>query len=107
MKNIVFFFFTILTEILILAGLARFFNWKFIDIMLLGGVLIFGLVWLLKLYSNQSRNQYNAFSSIDYKENLKVTPFYLKVSPFILGLIVFNLVSLVITIAVYAPYFIN
>lgn len=106
MKNIFIIIATAAVETAVLWSISLFFDWNFIDIMLLGGLLIFGAIWLLQLYSNQTTNQYNAFSRIDNRqETPQAIPFYFKISPLVYGLLLFNLMSFVITVVKFYPYF--
>ncbi|CEG23419.1 hypothetical protein BN1080_02395 [Planococcus massiliensis] len=108
MKILVIIITTAAVETAVLWAISLFFDWHFIDIMLLGGLLIFGAIWLLQLYSNQTNNHYHAFSRIDNRqETPQAVPFYFKISPLIYGLLLFNLMSFVITVVKFYPYFID
>ncbi|MEQ2528431.1 hypothetical protein WMO40_17230, partial [Bacillaceae bacterium CLA-AA-H227] len=71
-----------------------------------GGVIIFGLLWLFLFSSNQSQNQYNArVKGTTGQEAGGVKLFRFRFSPISLGLVLFMVLSLCLTIVYYKDYF--
>jgi len=99
---------TAVLEAVVLWLVSYMFGWNFTDIILLGGLAIFGGVWFFRLNSNQINNGHNASVKGWTGQNTgNITPFQFNMSPVILGLLLFTCVSFVITVFVYYPYFIN
>jgi hypothetical protein len=99
---------TAVLETIVLWLVSYIFDWNFLDIILLGGLAIFGGVWLFRLNSNQISNGYNAVAKGWTGQNTGgISPFQFNMSPVTSGLLLFIFISLVITVFVYYPYFIN
>lgn len=99
---------TVAIETLSLWLVSLFFGWSFIDTIFLGGLAIFGCVWLFQLNNNQTNNEYNAFAKgQNGLDNGGIMPFQFKMTPITLGLLAFIAVSFLVTVAKYYPYFLN
>jgi len=99
---------TIAVETIILYLISLLFDWSFLEIIFLGGLAIFGCIWLFQLNMNQSNNQYNAHIKGWTGQNSgEIKPFQYKLSPVSLGLLIFLVGSFFITLIKYYPYFIN
>lgn len=99
---------TIAAETILLYLISLIFGWSFLEIIFLGGLAMFGFIWLYELNINQSNNQYNAHIKGWTGQNSGVIkPFHYKISPVSLGLIIFLVGSFLITLIKYYPYFIN
>ncbi|TFJ92388.1 hypothetical protein [Lentibacillus salicampi] len=98
---------TIGVEALILWAVSRILDWNFVDIIFLGGILIFGAKWLFSLYLQQENNEYIAhIKGHTGQEAGRIKPFEYSVSSVDAGLLLFILGSLLITFATYYTYFI-
>ncbi|RTR36228.1 hypothetical protein EKG37_01335 [Robertmurraya yapensis] len=98
---------TILIETGLLWVISIIFKWNLMEILFLGGVIIFGLLWLFLFSSNQSQNQYNAgVKGMTGQEVGGVKLFRFRLSPITLGLVLFMVLSLCLTIVYYKDYFI-
>ncbi|WP_144510546.1 hypothetical protein [Bacillus sp. FJAT-22090] len=99
---------TIAIETVVLWGVSLFFEWGFIDTIFLGGIAIFGCVWLSQLYFNQNNNQFNGYTKGWTGQNSGgIKQFHFKMSPITLGLLIFAGISFFITIIMYYPYFLS
>ena len=108
MKRTKIIFATIAGETILLYLISLLFGWSFLEIIFLGGLAIFGCIWLFKLNINQSNNQYNAHIKGWTGQNSGVIkPFQYKISPVSQGLLIFLVGSFLITLIKYYPYFIN
>ncbi|WP_456270969.1 hypothetical protein [Bacillus sp. AK031] len=83
------------------------FGWNLMDVLFLGGLLIFGVIWLYLLFSNQTNNGFNAgvrgWTGQDAGE---IKLFRFQISPVTLGIVLFMLLSFGLTIFYYSSYFI-
>jgi len=99
---------TVAFETVILWLVTLFFGWSLIETLFLGGLAIFGVVWLFQLNVNQTNNEYNATAKgFTGKESGVIKPFQFSLSPITLGLLLFLMVSFLITVITYYPYFKN
>lgn len=99
---------TIAAETVLLYLISLLFGWSFLEIIFLGGLAIFGCIWLFQLNINQSNNQYNAhIKGWTGQTSGEIKPFQYKLSPVFLGLLIFLVGSFLITLIKYYPYFIN
>lgn len=97
---------TIAIEAIVLWLVSIFFEWVFIDTIFLGGIAIFGCVWLSQLYFNQTNNQFNgSMKGWTGQDSSGVKQFQFKMSPITLGIMLFAGISFFITIITYYPYF--
>ncbi|WP_181347422.1 hypothetical protein [Thalassobacillus sp. CUG 92003] len=60
MNNSLIVLLTVILESLFLYIIAALFSWKWIDIAFLGGLAIFGVLWIFHYQSAQTRNRENA-----------------------------------------------
>lgn len=99
---------TIAIEAVSLWFISYILDWALIDTLFLGGLAIFGLVWLYSFYTHQLRNESNANAKVWSKQDTgSIKPFKFKMSAISVGLLLFTLGSFVVTIFAYYPYFIN
>lgn len=107
MKSFLAVILTILIETGLLWGISIIFKWNLMEILFLGGVIIFGVLWLFLFSSNQSQNQYNArVKGTTGQEAGGVKLFRFRFSPITLGLVLFMVLSLFLTIVYYKDYFV-
>lgn len=109
-KNLYIILATVLVETAILWGVSILLDWKFVDVIFLGSLAVFGLIWFLQLNSNRNSNEENAhLKGWNGQDGGGVTPFQFKFrgSPIVLGLLLFIVVSFCITAFTYYPYFID
>ncbi|ALX48456.1 hypothetical protein [Lentibacillus amyloliquefaciens] len=98
---------TIVVEALLLWGVSRILGWKLIDIIFLGGILIFGIKWLFSLYIHQENNEFNAYVKGDTGQDAGgVRPFEFNMTAIDAGLLLFIAGSFLITFGTYYSYFI-
>lgn len=81
-------------------------KWSLMDVLFLGSVGIFAVVWLVLLAMNQSNNAYNGAEKGWTGQNAgEVKQFHVHFSPVMIGMVVFIIISLVVTVIYYAEYF--
>ncbi|MGN7941679.1 hypothetical protein [Virgibacillus sp. 6R] len=98
---------TMLIETGLLWILSIIFKWNLMEILFLGGVVIFAILWLFLYSSTQSNNQYNAgVKGETGQDSERIKLFQFRLSPITLGLILFIVMSLCLTIFYYYDYFI-
>lgn len=98
---------TMLIETGLLWIISIIFNWNLMEILFLGGVVIFAILWLFLYSSTQSNNQYNAgVKGETGQDSERIKLFQFRLSPITLGLILFIVMSLCLTIFYYYDYFI-
>ena len=99
---------TAVIESLVLWLISFLLKLDFMEIAFLGGLAIFGFVWLFQLNSNRFNNEYNASVKGWNREDIGgVKPFQFRMSSTTLGLLLFTFISFVLTVIEYYPYFIN
>lgn len=99
---------TIAIEAVSLWIISYFLHWALIDTLFLGGLAVFGIVWLYSFYTNQLRNESNANARAWSRQDTgAIRPFRFKMSAVSVGLMLFTLGSFVATIFAYYPYFIH
>lgn len=107
LKNFLIIILTMLIETILLWAVSIFIGWDFMETIFLGGLLIFAIPWLYLFFSNHERNLYNAnvkgMTGVDIGG---VKLFQFRFSPIIIGLILFMIISLFLTIYYYYDYFI-
>lgn len=82
------------------------FDWNLMDVLFLGSIGIFGVVWLVLLMINQSNNAYNGAEKGWTGQNAgEVKQFHVHFSPVMIGMVVFIIISLIATVIYYAEYF--
>lgn len=81
-------------------------NWNLMDVLFLGGLALFAVVWLVLLAINQSNNVYNSNEKGWTGQNIGgVKQFHVNFSPVMVGMVGFILISLIVTLIYYAEYF--
>lgn len=99
---------TVAIETMVLWFVSHFLGWVFIDTIFLGGLAIFGSVWLFQLYSNKTTNEFNATTrGWTRQDSGGIKPFQFNMSPITLGFFIFLMGSFFIMILTYYPYFLN
>ena len=93
---------TIIMETILLWLLSLWIGVNVMEILLLGGISIFGLVWFFQHGSTYASNQVNSmtrgWTGLDAGG---VRVFRFKFGPIVFGLLIFILISLVITVVYY------
>lgn len=108
LKNLYVIVATLLVETALIWGVSILLNWKMVDIIFLGGLALFGLIWFFQLNSNRQSNAENAhLKGWNGQNGGAITPFQFKSSPVIIGLLLFIVVSFCVTAFTYYPYFID
>jgi len=98
---------TMLIETGLLWIISIIFKWNIMEILFLGGVVIFAILWLFLYSSTQSNNQYNAgVKGETGQDSERIKLFQFRLSPITLGLILFIVMSLCLTVFYYYDYFI-
>lgn len=105
MKNIYIILATLTIETVIIWFVSLLLQWKFVDTLFLGGLLLFGIVYLLRLYIHQTNATFNANIAGWTWVEAGIGPFHFRVSPIILGLILFIVISFFVTLITYYSYF--
>ncbi|MDP5274969.1 hypothetical protein [Chengkuizengella axinellae] len=108
MKKTMIVMLTMLIEFALLWGVSFTLGWALIDIIFLGGLAIFGVIWLTKVSGNLGKQAVNAevrgWNGLKIEdEGVDINKFNL--SPVLLGVILFLIISLIITIVHYWSYF--
>lgn len=80
-------------------------QWKFVDTIFLGSLLLFGIVYLIRLYIHQTNTVFNANIAGWTWEEAGIGPFRFRVSPIIIGLILYIIISFFVTLITYYSYF--
>lgn len=97
---------TISVEIAAIFLFAKFVGWSFIESFFLGSLAIFSITWLLLLNMNRNANMERAitksWTGVDTGE---VTPFQVRMNPYMIGTLLLLTISLIITVIYYIPYF--
>lgn len=107
MKKATIVFITILVETGFLWFISDIISWQFVDIIFIGGIIIFGIVWFFQLDKNQNSNVFNANrKGWNGEGEAEVKPFEFELSSVSLGLLLFIVISLLVTVVTYFPYFI-
>ncbi|MFZ3590664.1 hypothetical protein ACOI1C_15780 [Bacillus sp. DJP31] len=100
---------TVIVEAVLIYVISLLLGWNPIDMALLGGLALFGLVWMLQMNSVQQGNHETGYikgtTGIDAGGEIKV--FRFKLNPIILGMILFIVISAVATFIYYKDYFIG
>ncbi|MFC4410713.1 hypothetical protein ACFOZY_09835 [Chungangia koreensis] len=97
----------IVFEAIVFFGVSTYFGWSYVDISALGGISLFGLVYLIKYNSYQVTNIDNAYERAWASTAEERLPFSFKLDPVRTGMLLYAAVSFVIAIIVYFPYFID
>ena len=105
MKNVYIILVTLTIETVIIWFASFLLRWKFVDTIFLGSLLLFGIVYLFRLYIHQTNATFNANIAGWTWEEAGIGPFRFRVSPIILGLILFIVISFFVTLITYYAYF--
>ncbi|KGX89820.1 hypothetical protein [Pontibacillus marinus] len=106
MKSFFIVFGTIFFEFLLILVIATFLGVQVMEVLFLGGAFIFGVIWLSGIEMNRVNNIAKAgtkgWTGLDAGQ---VKLFRFEITPIMFGLILFLIISLIITLIYYAPYF--
>ncbi|MCF6409800.1 hypothetical protein [Pseudalkalibacillus salsuginis] len=81
-------------------------GWSFIESIFLCGLLLFIIIWMTMLNGSISNNTVNAsLKGTTGVTTGEIKPFTLTFNPFILGTIIYLLISGIATVVYYFPYF--
>jgi hypothetical protein len=98
---------TMLIEGGLLWGVSEIFQWNLMEILFLGGLLIFGVIWLFVFYTNQIHNEINVGAKGWTGQDAGgIKLFQFRLSPITLGIVLFMVLSFCLTVFYYADYFI-
>ncbi|WP_175638441.1 hypothetical protein [Metabacillus schmidteae] len=107
MKKVLGVILTLLIETGVLWGISIVFSIELMEILFLGGVSIFAILWILLYSSTHSQNQYNAnVKGMTGQDAGGVKLFRFRLSPITLGLVMFIVISFCLTVFYYYDYFI-
>lgn len=102
MKRIVIILLTMLVEVVMLLGLARYLGWAFMETIFLGSLLIFAVPWLFSFVLNHNRNvYYSNVRGMTGGEAGAVRVFRLRISPAMIGLLLSMVISFLLTLIYY------
>ena len=106
MKKILAVCFTMVVEFLLIWLIAIIFSINLMEILFLASILVFAVIWLLSLAFRNSNNQSHAHNKgiLGYKTG-DIQLFRFQVSPIIMGVLLFVLISIILTGIYYASYF--
>ncbi|MEH6891351.1 hypothetical protein V7024_16915 [Bacillus sp. JJ864] len=96
----------LIIEVAIIFLFAKFVNWTFMEIFFLGSLAIFGLTWLFLLNMNRNANIDRTITkSLSGVNSGEVTPFQIRMNPYMTGTLLLLTISCIITVIYYLPYF--
>lgn len=98
---------TIAVEALLILGVSIYMDWSYIDVSSLGGIVIFGLNYLIKFNSYQVINTDNPSERVWASTENEHLPFSYQMDPVRTGMLIYAIVSFGIAMAFYYPYFID
>ena len=99
---------TIATELIALFIISKLITLNFIDTLFLGGIGLFGVVWLFSFSMTQQNNVFNAsMKGITGQKTGGIKVFRFNINPITLGLLIFCISSFIITMIYYSSYFIG
>ncbi|MGG2095504.1 hypothetical protein AB1283_23475 [Bacillus sp. S13(2024)] len=97
---------TISVEVAAIFLFAKFVDWPFIESFFLGSLAIFSITWLLLLNMNRNANMDRAITkSFTGLNTGEITPFQIRMNPYMAGTLLLLIISLIITVIYYVPYF--
>lgn len=97
---------TISVEVAAIFLFAKFVGWPFIESFFLGSLAIFSITWLSLLNMNRNANMDRAITkSLTGFNTGEVTPFQVRMNPYMTGTFILLIISFIITIIYYVPYF--
>lgn len=97
---------TIIVEFLLIWLIAITFSINLVEILFLAGIFVFAVIWILSLAVRNSSNQSHAHNKafLVYKTG-DIQLFRFQISPVIMGVLLFVLISAILTGLYYASYF--
>ena len=99
---------TIVTEFILLFIISKLINLNFIDTLFIGGLGLFGFVWLFSFSMTQQSNVFNtSLKGVTGQDAGGIKVFRFKINPITLGLLIFCISSFVITMIYYSSYLIG
>jgi hypothetical protein len=97
---------TIIVEFLLIWLIAILFSINLMEIISLAGILVFAVIWLFSLAIRNSNNQSHAHNKGFLRlKTGDIQLFRFQVSPIIMGVLLFVLISIILTGIYYASYF--
>lgn len=97
---------TLILEVALIFLFAKFTNWTFMESFFLGSLAIFGLIWLFLLNMNRNANTDRAITKgLTGLDGGEVTPFQIRMNPYMTGTLLLLTISFIITVIYYLPYF--
>ncbi|KFN01981.1 hypothetical protein D0U04_08985 [Bacillus clarus] len=98
-----------LTIILELAGIylfSKMVGWSFMESFFLGSLAIFAIIWLIIMSIYRNNNMDHAVNkNLTGVETGEIRPFQIVFTPYIAGTLSLVVISLIISIVYYLPYF--
>ncbi|MEI5907927.1 hypothetical protein WAK64_12760 [Bacillus spongiae] len=106
MKKTLLVILTMLVEGGVIWGISKYFEWNIMEIIFLGGLVIFGVIWLFILYTTKIHNEMNVgLKSSTGQDVGGIKLFQFRLSPVTVGVVMFMALSFCLTIFYYADYF--
>lgn len=106
MKKVLIVFLTILIETGLLWAISVLIRWDLMEFLFLGGVVLFAIPWLFLYSSTHNQNVHNAsIRGITGQDTGGVKQFQFRFSPIMVGLVLFMVLSLCLTVYYYYDYF--
>jgi len=104
-KSLIIALLTICIEGLLFFGVTAMLDWSYIDVSSIGGILVFGVIWMIKFNSYQVVNTANPYERVWATTEKERQPFQFNLGPFRTGLLIYALISFGTAVIVYLPYF--
>lgn len=82
-------------------------DWSYIDVSSVGGIVVFGVIWMIKFNSYQVVNTANSHERVWATTERERQPFEFRMDPLRTGLLIYALISFGTAVIVYLPYFIG
>ncbi|MEI4800355.1 hypothetical protein WAZ07_03255 [Bacillus sp. FJAT-51639] len=97
---------TVFIEVATIFLFSKFGNWTFIESFFLGSLAIFEITWLVLLNMNRNTHMDRVITkSLTGFNTGEVTPFQIRMNPYITGTLLLLTISFIITVIYYLPYF--
>ncbi|VDG96817.1 Uncharacterised protein [Lysinibacillus sphaericus] len=107
MKNILIVILTMLIETGVLWAISIFIHWDLMELLFIGGLVILAIPWLFLYFTNHKQNVYYAnLKGMTGQDAGRIKLFRFHFSPIIIGLVLFIVLSLCLTIYHYYDDFI-
>ncbi|SDY50176.1 hypothetical protein SAMN04488156_101686 [Bacillus sp. 166amftsu] len=97
----------IILEVIGIFLFSKIVDWSFIEVFFLSSLSIFGVSWLTTLNMNRNANMDHAvYKGMTGVETGEIRPFQINWNPFTFGTSILVVISLIISVIYYLPYFI-